>query len=89
MTDLARHYVAINNAAAAGTVATADLYYAGQQLLETSIAFRPRPSTVRLRLSSNTFGSACYVDSPIETDRTVSTYSTAAGGGSWICRRPT
>ena len=26
--------------------------------------------------------SACYVDSPIETDRTVSTYSTA-GGGSW------
>ena len=46
---LGREITRTNNTAAAGTVATTDLYYAGQQLLETADRSPLPPGRVRVR----------------------------------------
>ena len=85
---LGREITRTDNTAAAGTVATTDLYYAGQQLLE-SCDRSPLPlgegegegfpANGATAVVEQYVWSARYVDSPIESDRTVSTYSTGSG----------
>ena len=81
---LGREITRTDNTAAAGTVATTDLYYAGQQLLETTdrSPLPPGegqgegPANGATAVTQQYVWSARYVDSPVESDRTVSTYST-------------
>ncbi len=84
---LGRMITRTDNKAVSGTAATTDYYYAGQQMLESD----QRPPTSlnngATRTSEQYVWSARYVDSPIESDTTVSTYS-AASGGSWTAATP-
>ena len=85
---LGRLITRTDNNAGAGAVATTDYYYAGQQLLE-SIDRSPlplgegqgegSPANDATMLDEQYVWSARYVDSPIESDSTVSTYTTGSG----------
>ncbi|MGP0026218.1 MAG: RHS repeat-associated core domain-containing protein, partial [Streptosporangiaceae bacterium] len=76
---LGREITRTNNNAVSGTVATTDLYYAGQRLLETSDRLPASPENGATAVTQQYVWSAMSVNSPIETDRTVSTYNS----GTW------
>ena len=79
---LGRLIARTDNTALATVSTTTDYYYAGSQTLES---LQAPPATLNGGATvavEQYVWSPRYVDSPVESDATVSTYS-AAGGGSW------
>jgi len=74
---LGREIMRTDNMAASGRVATSDLYYAGQQKIETRDRRPTSPANGTTAAEQQIVWSARYVDSPILRDRTVSTYSSS------------
>ncbi len=75
---LGRLIARTDNNATATQSATTDYYYAGQQMLESETARRLSPTGGAKYTSEQYVWSARYVDSPIESDTTTYTYSTAS-----------
>ncbi len=81
---LGRMITRTNNNAAPTSAAITDYYYAGQQMLESD---QRAPATLNdgeTRTTQQYVWSARYVDSPIESDTTTSTYSS----GTWTAGLP-